>query len=244
MFFVKNGRIIRYLHTLHSLQGQKAVFWQKTCFGALRKGVLTVELALILPLFLLGTMTLISFMGLLEDQTEKLSHLCERAMEAGKYAYLSGERLPVIDMAEVCTYRLPVSIVPLPAFVRINKVRVHSWTGADREEAAGETEEMVYIAVSGSVYHTDPACSYVDLSVNQVMGAGVGSLRNEHGARYAPCGSCSKGQEPARIVYVTGQGDRYHNRVSCSRLKRTVRLVPISQAADRPMCSRCGRKKG
>lgn len=228
----------------HSLQKQKTVFWQKACFGVLQRGVLTVELAFILPLFLMAAMTLICFMDVLRLETEKISHLCEKAMEAGKYAYLSGEKLPVIDISEVYTYQLPVSIVPLPAFVLTSRGRVHSWTGADREETDGVSEEMVYIAVSGSVYHTDPKCSYVDLSVMQAMGAGVGSLRNQQGARYAPCGSCSKGKDPAKIIYITRQGDRYHNRISCSRLKRTVRLVPISEAADRPMCSRCKSKRG
>lgn len=241
MFFAGNGK--SRMHVIHSLQKQKTVFWQKACFGTLQRGVLTVELAFILPLFLMGTMTLICFMDILRIQTEKISHLCERAMEAGKYAYLSGEKLPVVDIPEVYTYRLPVSIVPLPAFVITNRGRVHSWTGADKEEAADASEEMVYIAVSGSVYHTDNKCSYVDLSVTQVRGEEVGSLRNRQGAKYTPCGSCAKRGAPAKIVYVTAQGERYHDRISCSRLKRTVRLVPISEAGGRPMCSRCKSKR-
>lgn len=219
----------------------KGRFWQKAFFGTLREGVLTVEMAFILPLFVLGSGTLICFMDVMRVQTEKISHLCEQAMEAGVYAYAAGDSLPVIDIPAIYTYRLPVSIVPLPGMVITNHGRVHSWIGKEGEEAEGDSEEMVYMAPSGTVYHTDPQCSYVRLSISQVAGAQVGDLRNQGGGRYTPCESCAKGGEPAKIVYVTGWGDRYHNRVSCSRLKRTIRMVPISETEGRPQCSRCQR---
>lgn len=234
---------IKTLKKKHSLQKQRYGFWQKACFGALRRGVLTVELAFVLPLFLLGAVTLICFMDVLRLQTETISRLCEKAMEAGVYAYAAGEKLPVIDIPEICTYRLPVSIVPLPALVVRSRGRVHSWIGADKGMMADPSEEMVYVTVAGSVYHTDAQCSYVDLSITQVMGAEVGRLRNQQGARYVSCGSCAKEKGPAKIVYVTRQGGKYHNRISCSRLKRTVRLIPISGAKGLPICSRCQRKK-
>ncbi len=234
MFFAKKIRNDR-TKIEHSLQGQK------TCFEALQKGVLTVELAFVLPLFLSGVLTLVCFMDILRIQTERVSSLCEKAMEEGMYVYLTGEERPVVDIPEVRTYRLPVSIVPLPAFVITSRGRVHSWIGADREGTAGTAEEMVYVAASGHVYHTDPHCSYVDLSVRQAAGTQVEDLRNDYGALYAPCGSCSEGEEPAQVVYITGKGTRYHNQMSCSRLKRTVRMVPLSEAAGHSLCSRCRR---
>lgn len=217
--------------------------WQKAFFGTLRKGVLTVELAFVLPLFLLGTLTLIGFMDIMRVQTEKISQLCEKAMEMGIYAYAAGDRAPVIDIPEVYTYRLPVSIVPLPPMIITNRGRVHSWTGMDEGEALDEGEEMVYMAASGTVYHDNPQCSYLDLSISQALGTELGHLRNQHGARYAACESCAKGAEPAGIVYITGQGTRYHNQIRCSRLKRTVRMVPISETNGRALCSRCGKSQ-
>ena len=95
--------------------------WQKAFFGTLRKGVLTVELAFVLPLFLMGTLTLIGFMDVMRVQTEKISRLCEKAMEMGVYAYVAGERVPVIEIPEIYTYRLPVSIVPLLPMVITNR---------------------------------------------------------------------------------------------------------------------------
>lgn len=228
------------LHKLTALQtpNTRAGFWQKAFFGTLQKGVLTVELAFVLPLFLMGSLTLIGFMDVMQIQTEKISRLCEKAMEMGVYAYAAGGA-DIVDIPEVYTYHLPVSIVPLPPMGITNRGRVHSWTGMDVRENLGHGEEMVYIAVSGTVYHDNPRCTYLDLSVTQVPGAEAGYLRNQHGARYAPCESCAKGAEPADIVYITGQGTRYHNRIRCSRLKRTVRMVPLSETNGRVLCSRC-----
>lgn len=229
-------------HTALQTPNNKAYFsnfWQKAFFGTLRKGVLTVELAFILPLFLLGTLTLICFMDVMRVQTEKISRLCEKAMELGVYAYTAGERIPVIELPEIYTYRLPVSIVPLPPLVITNQGRVHSWTGMDEPSDSDTSEEMVYMAVSGSVYHNNRRCSYLNLSISQASGAEVGHLRNQNGARYAPCESCSRGKDPAKIIYITGQGTRYHNQIRCSRLKRTVRMVPLSETDGRSLCSRC-----
>lgn len=240
MFFARNSKVLK--KEKHSLQKHKKRFWQKAFHGALHKGVkgsMTVETAFILPLFLLGVATLICFMDVMKVQTEKISHLCERAMEEGIHAYLDEEKDLIIDVQETYDYRLPVSIVPLPAMRITNRGRVHSWIGMNRGEGGNEAEDMVYMAVSGSVYHTNPQCSYVDISIHQEKGAEVENKRNSHGAKYTPCGSCAKGQEPAKIVYITAQGRRYHNRLSCSRLKRTVRLIPISDAEGYSQCSRC-----
>lgn len=230
MFFARNT---------HFLQNPKKRLWQKTFLDALREGVLTVELAFILPLFLLGTVTLIGFMDVMKMQTERMSQLCEKAMEQGIYAYAEAESLPEIELSETYTYRLAVSLIPFPAMVMTNRGRVHSWIGMEQKEQQDTVEEMVYLSASGSVYHTNPQCSYLNLSISQAAGDQVGNLRNQYGAKYAPCESCSKETSPAEIVYITGQGSRYHNQISCSRLKRTVRLVPLSEARGRPLCSRC-----
>lgn len=240
MFFVRSNWFKGIKKEKRSLQKQKKCFWQKASLGALRRGAMTAEAAFILPLFLMGTATLIGFMDVMKVQTERISQLCEEAMEEGMYEYLSEEKRPVIDLQETYEYRLPASIVPLPPMRIASRGRVHSWVGTD-SETGSQTEAMVYMAESGSVYHTNPHCSYVDLSIGQEFGADIADKRNQHGARYTPCESCAKRTEPARIVYVTGQGNRYHNSISCSRLKRTVRLVPISETGGCPQCSRCQR---
>ena len=65
----------------------------------------------------------------------------------------------------------------------------------------------------------------------------VSSLRNASGGKYSPCEKC--GGDGSVIVYVTNEGDRYHNTIECSGLKRSVRCVPLSEAGGRSPCSRC-----
>lgn len=56
----------------------------------MKKASLTVEAALVLPLFFFGVITLLSFMDIYKIQTEHLTKLCQNAKEAGMYAYGAG----------------------------------------------------------------------------------------------------------------------------------------------------------
>ena len=186
--------------------------------GKIKKGSLAVETALVLPLFFLGMVTLISFMDIYKLQTEHLTALCTKAKQAGMYAYLPG----------VGVY---------------NHVKVHAWTGTefpDNGGEQGETEPMVYVTASGSVYHKNPGCSYLNVSLKQIPGSSAKSASNKYGEHYSACEICSRNQNPAGVVYVTEQGNRYHNLESCSGLKRSVRLVKASSVSEMGACSRCG----
>ena len=97
----------------------------------------------------------------------------------------------------------------------------------------GEVEQMVYVTESGGVYHKNPGCSYLNVSLKQIPGTSVGD-------HYSACETCSRNQKPAGVVYVTEHGNRYHNLESCSGLKRSVRLVRVSSVSDMGVCSRCG----
>ena len=62
---------------------------EKVSFCALnKKASLALETALVLPMFLLGMVTMISFMDIYRIQTEHLQALCEKTKEAGMYAYV------------------------------------------------------------------------------------------------------------------------------------------------------------
>ena len=208
-----------------------------------KRASMTVEAALILPLFFLGMVTMISYMDIYKMQTEHLVKLCERTKEAGMYAYvLDGKGEKEITLPDVYVYRPVSGLLPLPGVWMHNQVRVHAWTGAD--ETVGTEQEkaepMVYVTENGSVYHRSPGCSYLNLSVSQVAGSGVGSYRNRNGEKYTACEICSRNQAPAGTVFITGQGNRYHNLETCSGLKRGVIMVKESDCGHMGVCSRCG----
>lgn len=215
-------------------------------FRYVKKASLAVETALVLPLFFLGMITLISFMDIYQLQTEHLSKLSKNAQEAGMYAYaVGGEGPEEITLPDVYAYNPIGGLVPLPRVWMHNTVKVHAWTGSEygsfqNEDGENESEPMVYVTESGSVCHKSLSCTYLDLSVTQVSGSDVSSMRNQNGEKYCACETCSRGQSPAGSVYITQNGNRYHNLESCSGLKRTVRMVKASQVSEMCSCSRCG----
>lgn len=209
----------------------------------LKKASLAVETALVLPLFFLGLVTMISFMDIYQLETEHLSKLCDKAKEAGMYAYVPGGGGPEeITLPDVYSYEPIGGIVKLPKVWRYNTVKVHAWTGVAYQafQDGTETEKMVYVTESGTVCHRNLGCSYLNLSVTEASGGSVGSMRNEYGERYTACEICSRNQKPAGRVYLTKKSNRYHNLDTCSGLKRSVKMVKASQAGHLGTCSRCG----
>lgn len=133
--------------------------------------------------------------------------------------------------------RMPVLGIPL-----VNRCRVRAWTGydnANQNPNANEQETYVYITDSGTVYHLTSNCSYLDLSIEGVKTTQIEALRNGNGGRYYPCELCGKKNQESK-VYLTRYGDRYHYNLSCSRLKRTIKEIPLSKVGNRKVCSRCG----
>lgn len=214
------------------------------CTSGLRKASIAVETALVLPLFFIGMVTLISFMDIYKVQTEHLQKLCEKTKEVGMYAYVLNESGPrEITLPDVYSYTPVGGILPLPKIWIHNTVKVHAWTGTDHSkspQAGTPGEEMVYVTESGSVYHKAPGCRYLNVALNQMSGSAAAAAKNAYGEKYYACEVCSRNQKPAGVVYVTKKGNRYHNRESCSTLKRSVRLVKISQVHDLGICSLCG----
>ncbi|MCF0133318.1 MAG: hypothetical protein HUJ72_05585, partial [Blautia sp.] len=197
-----------------------------------------------LPLFFLGIIALISFMGIYRQQTEHLSELCQKVKEAGMYAYvLHGGGPEEIILPDVYSFQPVGGVIPIPKVRSINTIKVHAWTGAGEDsfqtDENDEAAQMVYVADNGTVYHTDPECSYIKISIEQISGAAVDYYRNENGEKYSACEICSRHQEPGTCVYITGQGDRYHNSAACSGLKRSGRLVRMEDCGNMGACSRC-----
>lgn len=128
------------------------------------------------------------------------------------------------------------------------RVRLRGWTGhkvAAKYFRVGESEEedgtIVYVTETGTVYHLRNTCSHISFSVEEVNGIPNGR-RNSSGAKYYPCSSCCKNKPgEGKTYYITSYGTRYHTRRDCSRIKRNVREVPLSEVKGRSLCKRCNK---
>lgn len=211
---------------------------------------LTVEAAAAVPLFFLCVVSLICMMDMYGMTARRTADLMQKAEKLGAAAGLAEETsADVIDLYEPAAYA--VKWFPVPgASVRIPvRGRVHVWNGRDPGEtlppsAAADEDELVYVTDYGSVYHTHASCSHLHLSVQAVSSARVGTCLNSSGGHYHACEKCAGSGCRAGTVYITDDGDCYHNSAECGGLTRNVRLVRRSEVSGLPLCSRCAALSG
>lgn len=209
-----------------------------------KKGSLTVEAALAVPIFFFTICALIlmqNFFGASARQTVHLQEMAEKAgmAEAAASGLLSGGAEPVIDLPKAAAVRIP--FVPIPPVRIAARGRVRAWTGRDPASLQARTDEkdpLVYVTDYESVYHTSAHCTHLHLKIRGVPSAKIDSMCNHSHAHYKPCEKCSHGK-PKGIVYLTPEGDRWHNDPHCSGLKRTTRMIHRSEAKTLKECSRC-----
>lgn len=238
-------------------------------------GSLTVEAAVILPVFMLGLLTLVSVLlmdlagmrmqaSLLlkaeelavsfadghnvsaltvrDELTRELATEDVRLIDGGwEGVDMSASFLDDPEYVELC---MDCNFIPLGNYFGVLKVPYrrrcisHVWCGYDR--GFFKDEEYVYVTEGSEVYHLDRDCSHLRLTVTGTDSATVGTLRNSKGAKYKPCEICHSSLTQGKL-FITPEGDRYHNSITCSGLKRTVRAIRKSEIKDRRPCSRCGR---
>lgn len=135
--------------------------------------------------------------------------------------------------------------LPIPQFGEFGLTFAESimgkgWIGY--VEGVSEIEEdTVYITDNQSVYHVDYNCSYLQLSIYSVTSGELDALTNSYGECYTPCSICGASESGGnQTIYVTENGDHYHNSLSCSGLTRTIYAVSLSDVVGKGVCSRCG----
>ena len=65
----------------------------------------------------------------------------------------------------------------------------------------------------------------------------ISEYRNQDGREYSECDRCF--DEYAVTFYITDYGELAHCSLTCSSLKRTIELVPLSEVGDRGLCQKC-----
>jgi len=257
---------------------------------------LTVETALVLPLFLFAILTVIMAGEAVRFSSNLNASLMESAKKMSVYAYagknlpadgmaggiggkaismIAGKNMVISDLGKGYVEDSPVEggesglsfihstvmgpdqiidlnatwkmkiIFPLPGiegFRVVDRARIRAFTGYDntrRCDRSQGSEEMVFITERGTVYHRDRNCRHLNIKISTVTGESLKDMRNSSGGKYYPCEYC--GKDTKGNYYITEDGDRYHTKISCPGLKRTIHTVPISEVGGRSPCARCGR---
>jgi hypothetical protein len=152
-----------------------------------------------------------------------------------------------IDIVIRYRVRVPIRIFGIQEMNMIQRVKLRGWHGHQLpplytivEENENE-ETIVYITESGTVYHLKRSCSHINLSIESINGKPTWQ-RNKNGGKYYPCEACcAKNNSGVGTYYITSYGDRYHSNKGCSKIKRSVREVPLSEVKDKASCKRCGK---
>ena len=167
----------------------------------------------------------------------------EKIVSGGKIGFMVSEKVEENGRINIdCSYRIhPLFAALTPASKQIENHYVgHAWIGYVLSEGGeGENETYVYITETGTVYHKNRSCSYLNPSVRNVQVSELENIRNSSGAVYYACPLCddlAKGTG----YYVTDYGTKYHTSIACSGLKRTIYEIKISEAGGRSACSKCG----
>ena len=167
----------------------------------------------------------------------------ERIVSGGKSGFLvSGKAEENGRISIDCSYRIhPLFAAFTPVSKRLeNHYYGHAWIGYVLGEGTDEEgEPYVYITETGTVYHKNRGCSYLNPSVQGVRAGELEGMRNKGGAIYYACPLCDD-MTPGGICYITDYGTNYHTSVACSGLKRTIYEVKLSEAGGRGACSKCG----
>lgn len=168
------------------------------------------------------------------------SDLCWNCVEGGRGGIiLTSEINSEEEVMEVCArYYLKV---PIPFFQNLgfqkestSKKRIFTGYVPHNGEDEGK-DRMVYLAENGKVYHISPTCSHICLRISD--GDAIRELIKK--GRLRACEKCMNEEEIPKVLYVTVQGECYHSSLSCSGLKRTVRMVRLSEIPDMRICKDC-----
>ena len=207
-------------------------------------GSMTVEAALVMPVFLFFMISILYVFHIINIQAETYQDLHQRGNRIAFAGYQNRDQYDdgIIDLTE--TYRIKPYLLwqDFGQLKAVQNYYGYAWIGYDidrdgNSEAA--PEDYVYIAETGTVYHVSMDCSHLKLSVTSVPSSAVMSLRNDSGGKYHPCERCP--DEDNGTLFITSFGTRYHSDVNCSGLKRTVSVLEVSEAVKQGYrgCSRC-----
>jgi hypothetical protein len=170
---------------------------------------------------------------------------------SGGITYFRSKILSGNDIVELrADYRTRpfIPVLSAPDLTLCSTYYAHAWTGYTIGSGPGESTDgtesdqensRVIVAENGVAYHTDPDCVYLNPRVREVDASDLDHLRANDGSIYHPCEYCHPSKSGK--VYVTPDGNRYHNSRSCTRLMRTTHEETMEEASSHlHPCPKCG----
>lgn len=145
----------------------------------------------------------------------------------------------VMDLQVRYQVEIPIPMFGITPITCEEKLRVKGWTGYVPTSHDGSEQETVYVTDTGIVYHADPNCTYLDMSVRTVTLEQVEELRNQSGGKYYACESCGENECDSHTRYITDYGTRYHTSPDCKKIKRNIYAISIEEAYGLGGCSKC-----
>lgn len=113
----------------------------------------------------------------------------------------------------------------------------HKWLGY---ESLKETEKMVFMSNTESVYHIDRNCTHLNVTIREIPYRYLEQYRNNSRKKYQSCSFCDEISNHG-TVYITPEGNNYHNVENCIGLTRHIYTVPLSKVSHKNICKRCGK---
>ncbi len=211
-------------------------------------GSMSLELALVLPLFLFFCINVLTLLLSYEAYGVQLMQVHQTGRQLAVAAYTGAEQegeKTIVELGGVVRIKPLFTAIVFPKRYVTTRCYLHKWTGYDPAEDADtrEEEELVYVTENGTVYHRDAGCTHLQLTIQPVLISQAEASRNRNGEKYKSCEICEKRSGiSGSTVYITREGNRYHSSLACSGLKRTIYVIPLSQAEGKRPCSRCANR--
>ena len=213
-----------------------------------KEGSMTIEASIALPVFLFALVNLLSIILLFGEYSSNLADLHRKVKELAVHAHILGEENSgshLVILTESQSLKPIISFMGFDTAKTLINCQARKWTGYDVTSTCvtNEEKEWVYITPTGSVYHRNPNCSYLNPSIHSAVSSEIGEFRNLSGERYRQCETC-KDVTLTGICFYTEYGNRFHSTLKCSGLKRTIYSVLLSEADGRNLCSKCAEQGG
>ena len=132
--------------------------------------------------------------------------------------------------------RLPINLFGIDGITLWSRSAVQKWIG---DLPKTPSEEWVYVSETGEVYHRLKECSALTIRVKSAFFSLIPMLRGKNGQKYNACSRCVEEITSNDLVYYTDYGELFHQRINCSRIKRTVEKKKYEEVMDRRPCKLC-----